>query len=186
MKIKSPLLIRFFKDFMPLMIFGMMGLYFAVQLVMIPELLPTPTALKNRPVPAISLPLLDSEEKLDEKKLGEGAVIIHFFASWCAPCRAEQPMLLQLAYQHQRPIIGIAYKDTPENIRKYLQETGNPYTKVALDENGLTGIDFGINGVPELYVVDAAGLIRYRYVGPLTKAIMVEKILPLMNGETVQ
>ncbi len=93
--------------------------------------------------------------------------IINMFASWCAPCAIENPYLLQMQ-KHGIKIIGVAYKDTPEKIKKFLKISGNPYTEILYDVTGSTGITLGITGVPESFAVDSAGIIRARLQGPFT------------------
>jgi cytochrome c biogenesis protein CcmG/thiol:disulfide interchange protein DsbE len=109
-----------------------------------------------------------------------GVTLVNFFASWCAPCREEQPALMALARQPGVILDGIAYKDKPVDSRNFLARIGNPYRRVAVDRDGTTAINFGVYGVPETYVVDGTGHIRYRHVGPLSEQDVDRKVLPLI------
>jgi cytochrome c biogenesis protein CcmG/thiol:disulfide interchange protein DsbE len=105
--------------------------------------------------------------------------LVNVFASWCAPCRAEHKVLNALAKSQRVPIYGINYKDRTEAARAWLAELGNPYTRIGAD-SGRVGIEWGVYGVPETFVVDRQGRIRYKHVGPLTQADLDRKILPLI------
>jgi cytochrome c biogenesis protein CcmG/thiol:disulfide interchange protein DsbE len=108
-------------------------------------------------------------------------VVINFFASWCVPCRVEHPLLMRLASREKLALVGIAYKDKPEDSQRFLAGLGDPYARIAVDRAGRTGIDFGLYGVPETYVVDRAGHIRKRFVGPLTPEAIDRELLPLIR-----
>ncbi len=113
-------------------------------------------------------------------------VVVNFFASWCVPCRVEHPVLMGLGPSANVPVVGIAYKDKPDDAVGFLNEYGNPYVAIGLDETGRTGIDFGVYGVPETYVVDKRGIIRLRHVGPLTAESVAREILPVVRALLVQ
>lgn len=141
-----------------------------------------PSALIGKAVPPFALPPLAGLDKpgLASADLGTGGVhVVNIFASWCAPCREEAPALLDLARQGV-PLVGIAYKDRPENTRKFLADDGNPFAAVGTDETGRTGIDFGVYGVPETYVVDGHGIITAKIVGPLTQDAIRDQLLPAL------
>ena len=108
-------------------------------------------------------------------------MLVNFFASWCVPCRAEHPLLLRIAESEQVPLYGIAYKERPADAARFLAQLGDPYRAVGLDESGRTGIDFGVYGVPETYLIDRTGHIRYRYVGPLTAEALEHQLLPRLK-----
>ena len=108
-------------------------------------------------------------------------MVVNFFASWCVPCRIEHPLLMRLSQQDHVPIYGIAYKDKPEDAAKLLAQMGDPYRRIGLDQNGRTGLDFGVYGVPETYVIDRDGHIRKRFVGPLTPEQVRDELLPLLQ-----
>jgi cytochrome c biogenesis protein CcmG/thiol:disulfide interchange protein DsbE len=128
-----------------------------------------PSALVGKPAPAVDLPALaEGVPRLTLDAFKGQLIAINFFASWCLPCRAEHPILKQLTAEFGIPVIGIAWKDKPEESRAFLAELGDPYVATGIDEKGRTGIDFGITGVPETFLVDARGNVTYRFAGPLT------------------
>jgi cytochrome c biogenesis protein CcmG/thiol:disulfide interchange protein DsbE len=163
---------------LPAALFAVLIVAFAMGLNHNPQLLPS--ALINRPAPDFALPgLYDPAHGLSRKDLG-GVTLINFFASWCAPCREEQAALSALAHRPDVTLDGIAYKDKPADSRRFLDELGNPFSRVAVDRDGATAINFGVYGVPETYVVDRTGHIRYRQVGPLSSEDIEQKILPMI------
>ena len=164
---------------LPAALFAVLLAAFALGLGHDPHLLPS--ALLDRPAPEFALSgLYDGADGLARKDLEGKVTLINFFASWCLPCREEQPALMALAARRGVILDGIAYKDKPEESRRFLDRFGNPYAHIGVDSSGTTGIDFGVYGVPETYVVDAAGRIRYRHVGPLTTEDIQDKILPVL------
>jgi len=167
----------------PAALFAVLLVAFAIGLRHDPHLLPS--ALIDRPAPDFSLPgLYATADGLDRKDLGGQVTLVNFFASWCAPCREEHPGLMALARRPGVTLHGIAYKDKLEESRRFLDRLGNPYRRVGVDRSGTTAIDFGVYGVPETYVVDGTGHIRYRHVGPLTAEDVKEKILPVIERIT--
>ncbi len=140
-----------------------------------------PSALLDKPAPAFDLPSL-AEGRLSSASLRGQVTVVNFFASWCAPCRVEHPVLLRLARQEKVRVIGIAYKDRPEDSRRFLAELGDPFLTTGIDRDGRTGIDFGLYGVPETYVIDKAGHIRKRIVGPVTPTLLDRELLPLLRA----
>ena len=163
----------------PAALFAVLLVAFAVGLRHDPHMLPS--ALIDRPAPDFALPgLYDTADRLTRKDLGGQVTLVNFFASWCAPCREEHAELMALARRPGVSLDGIAYKDKPEESRRFLDRLGNPFGHVGVDRDGTTAIDFGVYGVPETYVVDGTGHIRYRHVGPLTAEDVKEKILPLI------
>ena len=164
---------------LPAALFAVLVVAFAIGLNHDPSLLPS--ALINRPAPNFALPgLYDPGKGLARKDFGRGVTLVNFFASWCAPCREEQPALMTLARQPGVTLDGIAYKDKPADARRFLDDLGDPYRQIGLDQDGTTAINFGVYGVPETYVVDGTGHIRYRHVGPLSEQDVDYKILPLI------
>lgn len=149
-----------------------------------------PSALIDKPVPEFALPSLHADRpglaKADVTMAANGAAgggkpaLINFFASWCVPCRAEHPLLMQLGKMPGVTLYGIAYKDKPEAAKAFLAELGDPFARVAQDADGRTAIDFGVYGVPETYVIDGQGRIRFRQVGPLYPQVVEEQLLPLL------
>lgn len=165
---------------LPLLLFLGLAGWFALGLTRDPSVLPS--NMIDKPVPAFDLPpVADSLPGLKAADLKGKAQLVNIFASWCAPCRVEHPVLMRLAGELKVPLVGIAYKDKPEATRAFLDQLGNPFSAVGQDRDGRVGIDFGVYGVPETYVVDRDGRIRYRHVGPLMPADVEEKILPLMR-----
>jgi cytochrome c biogenesis protein CcmG, thiol:disulfide interchange protein DsbE len=134
-----------------------------------------PSALIGRPVPAFQLGALEGLQAngqpvpgLAAADLKDRTTIVNVWASWCGPCRQEHPVLMDLAKETGIRVVGINYKDNPENARRFLGALGNPFAAVGVDPNGRTAIDWGVYGVPETFIVGPDGTIRYKHVGPLT------------------
>lgn len=128
-----------------------------------------PHALVGKPVPAVSLPDLDTGALVAVHDAPAGPRLINFFASWCAPCRVEQPQLMALKARGVT-VVGVAYKDDPVRTRQFLAELGDPFAAKLVDRNGRAGIEFGVTGVPETFLVGADGVILAKHSGPLTDA----------------
>lgn len=126
-----------------------------------------PAALVGHPAPAEQLPDLVDGTPKPLLAAGQGPVLINFYASWCVPCVEEAPALMALKAQGV-PIIGVAWKDTPDKAQAFLQQHGDPFAAKYVDQSGRAGVDFGITGVPETFAVDAKGVIRAKHVSPLT------------------
>jgi cytochrome c biogenesis protein CcmG, thiol:disulfide interchange protein DsbE len=168
---------------LPAALFAVLLVIFSIGLTRDPHLLPS--ALIDRPAPDFALPgLYDMAEGLAREDLGGRVTLVNFFASWCAPCREEHAQLMALARRPGVILEGVAYKDNPEDARRFLDGLGNPFRRIGVDHDGTTAIDFGVYGVPETYVVDGGGHIRYRQVGPLTDEDVESKILPLIGRIT--
>ena len=140
-----------------------------------------PSAMIDREAPAFDLATLSGDGHLSRDGLKGQPVVINFFASWCVPCRQEHPLLMHLARDGQIRLYGIAYKDKPEDSLRLLSQMGDPYKVVGEDRDGRTGLNFGVYGVPETYILDAAGHIRKRFVGPLTEAVVEKELLPMLR-----
>ena len=141
-----------------------------------------PSALIGKPAPRFALPAPAGVDRpgLASTDLAQGGVtVVNVFASWCVPCRSEAPQLAALQAKGV-PLVGIAYKDRTENTRKFLADDGDPFGAVGADETGRTGIDFGVYGVPETYVVDGRGIIVEKIVGPLTTDAIRGQLLPAL------
>jgi cytochrome c biogenesis protein CcmG/thiol:disulfide interchange protein DsbE len=140
-----------------------------------------PSAMIEKPAPAFDLAGLGDSKPLALDALKGHPFVINFFASWCVPCRIEHPLLMRLAAENHLPLYGIDYKDKPADGTRLLATFGDPYRQVGMDSDGRAGLDFGVYGVPETYVVDSAGVIRRRFVGPLTAETVDKDLLPLLK-----
>jgi cytochrome c biogenesis protein CcmG/thiol:disulfide interchange protein DsbE len=142
-----------------------------------------PSALIGKPVPQFDLPPLDpAAQKLASADVAGHVTVINFFASWCLPCKAEHPLLFDLGKDYGVPVYGIAFKDRPADTAGYIKAMGSPYAKIGLDENGRTGLDFGLMGVPETFILDKAGIVRYRLPMPLDPDRMRNEVGPLLKS----
>jgi cytochrome c biogenesis protein CcmG/thiol:disulfide interchange protein DsbE len=140
-----------------------------------------PSPLIGRPAPAFELPLLAAPEKTFSQKEMLGKVwVLNVWASWCAPCLVEHPQITRLA-GGAVPVVGLNYKDAREDALPWLARNGNPFVATVYDGTGRIGIDYGVYGVPETYVIDRKGVIRYKRIGPVTPEILREKIEPLLR-----
>jgi cytochrome c biogenesis protein CcmG/thiol:disulfide interchange protein DsbE len=146
-----------------------------------PELLPS--ALINKPVPQRILPALDAQTQgFGPRELSGGKVtLVNVFSSTCVPCRLEAPELSKLAAMPGMTLYGFVWEDKPDGARKFLDEVGNPFRRIGEDEDGAIGRDWGVYGWPETYVVDGHGIIRFKYVGPLTDQIVDQQLLPAIE-----
>lgn len=126
-----------------------------------------PSAMVGRPVPDLTLPVLETGRPMPIRQAAAGPVLVNFYASWCAPCELEAPALMRLKAQGVT-IIGIGYKDAPENNRAFLGRLGDPFAIRLLDRDGRAGLEFGVTGVPESYLIDASGVITAKFTGELT------------------
>ena len=140
-----------------------------------------PSVMIGKAVPAFDLPpLAAGAPGLKNTDLKGHLRLINFFASWCVPCRAEHPLLMDLAKDKRIELYGIAWKNKPEDATNFLIDLGNPFAVTVADQSGRTGIDFGVYGVPESYLIDRDGNIRYRQVGPDTEDDIEKKLKPLI------
>ena len=164
---------------LPVLLFVVVAGYFFLGLRLDPGLLPS--ALIDKPSPAFALPGLGVKPGFASADLAGKVVLVNFFASWCVPCRVEHPLLMRLAEEGRVTLWGINYKDKPEDASRLLAQLGDPYGRIGVDESGRTAIDFGVYGVPETYVVDKQGRIRYRQVGPISAETWDRVLLPLVK-----
>jgi cytochrome c biogenesis protein CcmG/thiol:disulfide interchange protein DsbE len=152
----------------------------AAGLLLNPQEVPSP--LIGKPAPSFDLPLLaEPDKRFSEKTLLGKPWVLNVWASWCPPCLAEHPVVSQMARSGIAPVVGLNYKDTREDALPWLKRNGNPFNAVVFDPNGRIGIDYGVYGVPETYVIDRAGVIRYKHIGPLTADVVQKKIEPLLK-----
>jgi len=152
----------------------------AVGLRLNPREVPSP--LIGKPAPAFELPLLQEPDKRFSQKDMLGRVwIMNVWASWCPPCLVEHPVVTQLARSGVAPVVGLNYKDARDDALPWLRRNGNPYQLIVADVDGRIGIDYGVYGVPETYVIDQKGLIRFKHIGPLTPDVVQKKVAPLVK-----
>jgi cytochrome c biogenesis protein CcmG/thiol:disulfide interchange protein DsbE len=143
-----------------------------------------PSALLDKPAPQLVLPALDEQTAaFTSADLRAGHVtVVNVFASWCAPCRTEAPALMALAQVPGVALYGMTQKDKPAATRAFLDEVGNPFSRIARDDDGRASIEWGVYGVPETYVVDGKGVLRFKYVGGLTQAVLEQQLLPAIRS----
>ena len=159
-------------------IFAGLVVLLAVGLRLNPREVPSP--LIGKPAPTFELPLLmEPDKRFSEKHMLGKVWILNVWASWCPPCLVEHPVVTQVSRSGLAPVVGLNYKDTREDALPWLKRNGDPYQLIVFDANGRIGIDYGVYGVPETYLIDADGVIRYKQIGPVTPAILEQKILPL-------
>jgi len=143
-----------------------------------------PSALIGRTPPDFALPALEGVDTpplaAENLKGLAGPVLVNFWASWCVPCIIEHPQLMRL-HREGVPVFGIAYKDKPEDSLRFLRERGNPFRRLSRDEPGRVAIDWGVYGVPETYLLDRDGIIRWRWAGPITPEVLEQDIRPLIR-----
>jgi cytochrome c biogenesis protein CcmG, thiol:disulfide interchange protein DsbE len=166
---------------LPLALFLVLAGYFAISLRPNHDIHELPSAMIEKPAPGFDLAGLGDNKPLALDTLKGHPFIINFFASWCVPCRIEHPLLMRLAEQNHLPLYGIDYKDKPVDGSRLLATFGDPYRQVGVDRDGRVGLDFGVYGVPETYVIDSTGVIRKRFVGPLTAETVDKELLPLLK-----
>jgi len=162
----------------PLAIFAVLVVFLAIGLGHDPREVPSP--LINKPAPAFRLSQLHDPAKTFSAEEMRGKVwLLNVWASWCVSCRDEHPVLVELSRTGAIPIYGLNYKDKREDGMAWLAELGNPYVLSAQDSDGRVGIDYGVYGVPETYLIDKGGVIRFKQIGPVTPDVLQKKILPL-------
>jgi cytochrome c biogenesis protein CcmG/thiol:disulfide interchange protein DsbE len=186
------------KVFLPLIVFAALVVFLAVGLKRDPREIPSP--LVDKPAPAFSLPTLQGDKPFSPADMQGQVWIFNVWATWCVACREEHPLLVQFSKSQRIPIVGLSYKEIQasdqangplsdeaklqlarERSVKFLQKAGDPYKLSVLDLDGRVGIDYGVYGVPETYVIDKQGIIRYKRVGPVTPEVLIETILPLIQ-----
>ena len=168
------------KFLLPLALFLVLVVFLAIGLSRDPREIPSP--LVNKPAPTFALPVLSEPQRTFKTEEMRGKVwLLNAWASWCAACQDEHPLLLQLAQTKLVPIFGLDYKDERPNALAWLEELGNPYTLSLSDTDGRVAIDYGIYGVPETFVIDRDGIIRYKHIGPITAEALQKKIIPLVK-----
>ncbi len=145
-----------------------------------PKYIPSPFI--GKPAPGFDLPNLHKpEQRVKHSDLKGQVWLLNVWASWCVSCRAEHEVVKRFVAMNISPVYGLNYKDEPAAAKSWLKQLGDPYTASLMDINGDVGIDWGVYGVPETFVIDKQGIVRYKQVGPLTNAVIDEKILPLLR-----
>jgi len=165
---------------LPFVIFMIVAVFLFVGLGLNPHEVPSP--LVGKPAPAFSLPQLHEPDKQFSLQDMKGKVwLFNVWASWCTACEQEHPLFMEISRRNLVPLYGMDYKDKREDGMAWLQQHGNPYTLVVSDAEGRVGIDYGVYGVPETYLIDKQGVIRYKHIGAVTERDLSEKILPLVK-----
>jgi cytochrome c biogenesis protein CcmG, thiol:disulfide interchange protein DsbE len=166
------------KYLIPLAIFVVLAGFLAVGLKLNPREVPSP--LVGKPAPAFGLPLLkDPTVQMTAAQMKGRVWVLNVWASWCVPCLAEHPYVTLLA--KQSTVVGLNYKDRPEDATGWLRKHGDPYQAIVVDRDGRVGIDYGVYGVPETFVIDQDGVIRFKQIGPITPEVLQDKLLPLLK-----
>lgn len=165
---------------LPLGVFLALAAVFLMQLLSGRDLTAVPSALIGQPAPATELPPLEGGALpgLDSRQFAGQVTLLNVFASWCAPCRDEHPVLMALAEDGRYQVVALNYKDKPENARRFLGDLGNPYSAIGVDRTGRTAIDWGVYGVPETFLIGKDGRIAFKHVGPLTPDAVKSTLLP--------
>jgi len=164
----------------PLAVFLLLVGFLAVGLKLDPRKVPSP--LIGKPAPTFELPRLDDPAQRVSRDSMLGKVwVLNVWASWCGPCREEHPHVVAFARSKLAPLVGLNYKDARTDALAWLKELGNPYDVSLSDLDGRVGIDFGVYGVPETFVIDKRGVIRFKQIGPLTSEVLNSQIVPLLR-----
>jgi cytochrome c biogenesis protein CcmG/thiol:disulfide interchange protein DsbE len=164
----------------PLALFVVLLGFLAVGLKRDPHEIPSP--LIGKPAPAFQLARLDAPgQQLAPADMKGKVWLLNVWASWCGSCREEHPVLLELSRTGAVPLVGLDYKDKDSDAQAWLSQFGNPYGMIAIDADGRTGINYGVYGVPETYVIDRNGVIAHKHIGPITREVLDQEILPLVR-----
>ena len=176
---------KYLRFLLPLALFAAILLFLGVGLGLNPREVPSP--LIGKPAPAFALPRLDAEgQQLSREDLLGQVWMLNVWASWCAPCRDEHPLVIDIARRQLVPVYGLNYKDSRPAASNWLANLGNPYRATLVDADGRVGIDFGVYGVPETFIIDRQGIVRFKHTGPLTPDVVRSKIEPLLKELNAQ
>jgi cytochrome c biogenesis protein CcmG/thiol:disulfide interchange protein DsbE len=171
---------KIWRFLVPLGLFGVLAAFLGAGLRLDPREVPSP--LIGKPAPSFSLPLLADADKTFKRDDMLGRVwMLNVWASWCVACREEHPLLVEFSKKKLLPIYGLNYKDERPDGMGWLRQFGNPYDASLYDHAGRVGIDFGVYGVPETFIIDRQGVIRYKQIGPVTPEVIRDKIEPLVR-----
>ena len=172
-------MVRYLRYLVPLAIFALLVAFLYRGLSLDPKLVPSP--LVGKPMPTFTLTRLDNPAvTISDADFRGKVTLLNVWATWCVSCRREHETLVELAKTGQVEIYGLNYKDNREDANRYLAQLGNPYVANAFDNDGRVGIDWGVYGAPETFVIDREGIIRHKHIGPLTTDIINDEILPLV------
>ena len=167
---------------LPFLIFFGVITYFAIPIVKKSDPKLLPSALVDKDVPQNKLPPLSKNKRgFDHEDLVGGETLVNFFSSWCGPCRVEHDLLMKISKEKTVRLFGINYKDQTQAAINWLNQLGDPFERIVADKDGRAAIDWGVYGVPETYLIDKQGKVRYRHVGPLTERILEEKLMPIIQ-----
>ncbi len=176
----EPSVVKRLMRYSPLIVFVLIGIFLGIGLTLNPREVPSP--LIGKAVPEFDLPPVQGRTLgLSSKDLKGEVSVVNVFASWCVACRDEHPLWMQIARSGMVPIHGLNYKDKPDDAQSWLKELGDPYTRTGADISGRVGIDWGVYGVPETFVIDRNGLIVHKHIGAVTAKALEETILPLIH-----
>ncbi len=164
----------------PLVFFVLMAGLLGFGLSLDPKKVPSP--LIDKSAPAFSLAMLDDpSRKLSTADMLGQVWVLNVWASWCVSCRAEHAVITELANRNLVTVVGLNYKDAPDDAERWLEQFGNPYATSVIDRDGRVGIDWGVYGVPETFVIGADGVIKFKHIGPVTMESLNEKIMPVLR-----
>ena len=169
--------------FLPLIIFIIISIFLLIYFLKKNDPKNPPSALLNKEIPKFEVKnLFDDKEVITQENLKDNFILLNFFASWCAPCKVEHKMLFKIKNDlNNLLLVGMNYKDKVNDAKKYLQNEGNPYSFVGLDSKGMVGLEFGVFGLPETFIINKEGFIIYKHLGPITEKIFNEEIKPLVQ-----
>lgn len=177
-----------FLAFVPLIAFAALAVVFFGQLISGRDVSEVPSVLIGTKFPSFDMPALEGLQRdgVQVPPLNDGVVdgkvtLVNIWASWCAPCREEHPILLELAKDSRINLVGINYKDDQSNALRFLGELGNPYAAVGVDAKGIVAIDWGVYGIPETFLVDKDGTITYKHIGPFSPRIVRDELMPAVE-----
>lgn len=164
----------------PILVFVVLVGFLAVGLKLDPREVPSP--LIGKPAPDFNLPVLDEPGRMMSPVDYRGQVwLLNVWASWCSGCRVEHDLLVRMTASGDIKMVGMDYKDKDADARNWLRQLGNPYKIVVVDADGKAGIDWGVYGVPETFIIDKQGIVRHKHIGPVTEQALVETIMPMIR-----